>query len=133
MDTLRAMLNAYLDNSLDAEEFSKQFIDYWNDIRAEQNRAIDEAGIRNTLNDLWKQYKASEMDEIAYGMEWTTTLSKLPSGIRILPQSIVYAIGNELYSILIMLQEEEHLETQDLPSLDSIREYSQILIDTIEG
>lgn len=133
MDTLQAMLSAHLDNSLDAEAFSNQFIDYWNVIRAEQNKAIDEAGIRDTLNNLWKQYKAGDMDEVAYGMEWTTTLTKLPPTIRILPQSILYAIGNELYTILIMLQEEEHLETQDVPSLDSVREYCQILIDTIEN
>lgn len=132
MDTLRAMLHAYLDQSLDAEQFSTQFIEYWNEIRVEQNKAIDEAGIRDKLNDLWKKYKAGEMDEITYGMEWTTILTHLPSTVRVPPQSIVYAIGNELYSILIMLLEEEHLETQDVPSLDSIREYSQILIDAVD-
>ena len=95
MDTLHAMLNAYLTNSLTTDDFADQFIEHWNGIRIEQNQAIEEFGVRDTLDELWQQYRSGEIDEITYGMQWTDTLSKLKN-VRILPQSFIFTIGNKI-------------------------------------
>lgn len=132
MDTLWSLLSAFQGKSISIKEFSEQFIDYWNDVRVEQNKAIDAAGIRDELDDLWSKYKAGEMNEVTYGMQWTELLARLPEDIRIPPHSIVYSLGNELYSILIMYQESEHLDTAEIPTIESIQEDCQILLDAID-
>lgn len=131
MDTLRAMLSAYLQHSLIMDDFADQFIDAWNDIRLEQNKAIESSGIRSTLDNLWAQYKAGELDEVDYGMQWTATLNTLEN-VRILPQSIVFTIGNEIYNLLILYKESDHLSTQEIPTEDVIRAQSQHLLETID-
>jgi hypothetical protein len=132
MDTLHAMLNAYLGNSLTTDEFADQFIEHWNDIRVEQNKAIDDSGMREKLDVLWKQYKAGDMDEVAYGMRWTDTLSKLKN-VRILPQSIVFTIGNEIYNHLTLYKESEQLDTQEIPTDEALREQVKQLLDLVAG
>ena len=134
MTTLHALLKAYLDQSLSLDEFSKQFIEYWNEIRVEQNKAINDSGIRETLDSLWKKYKSGMMDEVDYGMQWTEILTTLPEDVRILPQSIVFSLGNELYSQLIMHQEgDDHLDAEDIPTEESIEEHTRSLLDSIEA
>ncbi len=132
MDTLQAMLSAYLQQSLTTDDFAEQYIEYWNDIRLEQHKAIDTAGIRSALDNLWSQYKAGDLDEVSYGMQWTETLNTLEN-VRIPPQSILFAMGNEIYSLLILLKESEHLETQEIPSEAILREHSQNLLDTMDS
>lgn len=132
MDTLQAMLSAYIQQSLTSDDFAEQFIEYWNDIRLEQNRAIDSAGIRSTLDTLWSQYKTGDLDEISYGMQWTETLNTLEN-VRILPQSIIFTMGNEIYSLLILIKESEHLEPQEIPDEETIRAHCQNLLDTMDG
>ena len=132
MDTLHAMLNAYLENSLTIDEFADHFIEYWNDIRVEQNKAIDEFGLRGTLDALWRQYKAGDIDEVSYGMQWTDTLSKLKN-VRILPQSFVFTIGNEIYNLLTLHKESEHLDIQEVPTDEALREQVQQLLDLIDS
>jgi len=131
METLQSLLKAYLDNSLNTDDFAEQFIDYWNQIRIEQNKAIDESGIRTELDSLWQQYKAGDLDEVTYGMQWTEALSKL-EGVRIQPQSIVFSIGNEIYNQLTLHQESEHLDTQEIPTGETIRETARSLLDTFD-
>ena len=131
METLQSLLKAYLNNSLNTDDFADQFIDYWNQIRVEQNKAIDESGIRKELDDLWQQYKAGELDEVTYGMQWTEALSKLED-VRIQPQSIVFSIGNEIYNLLTLHQESEHLDTQEIPTDETIRDNARSLLDTFD-
>lgn len=131
MDTLRAMLNAYLTNSLTTDDFADHFIEYWNGIRIEQNQAIEEFGVRETLDELWQQYRSGEIDEITYGMQWTGALSKLKN-VRILPQSFVFTIGNKIYNLLTLLKESDHLDTQEIPTDEAFREEAQRLLDLID-
>jgi hypothetical protein len=130
MDTLQAMLNAYLQNTLTTDDFARQFIDLWNDIRVEQNKAIESSGFRSTLDDLWTQYKAGDLDEVTYGMKWTETLSKLKN-VRIPPQSIIFTMGNEIYNLLILQKESEHLDTQEIPTEGALQTQCQDLLDII--
>lgn len=132
MDTLWSLLSAFEGKSLPVEKFSEQFIDYWNDVRAEQNKAINSAGIRGELDDLWSKYKSGGMNEVTYGMQWTELLARLPEDIRIPPHSILYTLGNELYSMLIMYQESDHLDTEEIPTLESIQLKCQVLLDAID-
>lgn len=131
MDTLQSLLKAYLDKSLSTDEFADQFIDFWNEIRIAQNKAIETSGVRAELDDLWKQYKAGEMDEITYGMKWTETLTKIDS-FQISPQSIVYTIGNDLYNQLTLYKESEHLDTEEIPTETAIQANVDSLQDAIE-
>jgi len=131
MDTLRSLLQAYLDNSLTTDQFGDQFIDYWNEIRVEQNKAIDQSGIRGDLDTLWQKYKAGDMDEVTYGMQWTETLSQL-KGIRISPKSIIYTLGNEIYNQVTLHKESDHLDTQEIPTESEIRKNAESLLDTID-
>lgn len=131
MDTLHAMLNAYLENTLTTDDFADQFIDIWNDIRLEQNKAIEKSGIRETLDELWEQYKTGDLDEVAYGMQWTDALSNLKN-VRILPQSIVFTIGNEIYNLLTLYKESEHLDTQEIPTDEALYEQAQYLLGLID-
>jgi len=125
------MLSAYLQNSLTTDDFAEQFIEAWNDIRLEQNKAIESAGIRSTLDDLWTQYKAGDLDEITYGMKWTETLSQLEN-VRILPQSIVFTMGNEIYNLLILFKEREYLDTQEVPTEEALRTQCKTLLESID-
>lgn|GEM_PF-1759932 len=131
MDILHPMLSAYLQNSLTTDDFAEQFIEAWNDIRLEQNKAIESAGIRSTLDDLWTQYKAGDLDEITYGMKWTETLSQLEN-VRILPQSIVFTMGNEIYNLLILFKEREYLDTQEVPTEEALRTQCKTLLESID-
>ena len=130
MDTLGDMLSAYLQNSLTTDDFADQFIEVWNEIRLEQNKAIETAGIRSTLDDLWAQYKAGDLDEITYGMQWTETLNTLKN-LSILPQSIVFTLGNEVYNLLILYKESEYLDSEEIPTEEDIRTQSQHLLNSI--
>jgi len=132
VDTLQALLSAYLHQSLTTDDFADQFIEQWNDIRLEQNKAIDSAGIRSTLDNLWSEYKAGDLDEVTYGMKWTEALNTLEN-VRILPQSIVFTLGNDIYSQLILLKESEHLEAQEIPTDEALREHCQNLLDTFDN
>jgi len=131
VDILHPMLSAYLQNSLTTDDFAEQFIEAWNDIRLEQNKAIESAGIRSTLDDLWTQYKAGDLDEITYGMKWTETLSQLEN-VRILPQSIVFTMGNEIYNLLILFKEREYLDTQEVPTEEALRTQCKTLLESID-
>lgn len=130
MNTLKAMLQAYLANSMSTEEFTEQFISFWNEIRVEQNKAIESSGIRSELDALWSDYKAGNLDEVTYGMRWTEALNKLEN-VRIMPQSIVASLGNDVYNYLTLYSESEHIDTQEVPTEAIIRETSQNLLESI--
>ncbi len=132
MDTLRSLLKAYLDNTITTDDFADQFIEFWNEIRIEQNKAIDASGIREELDKLWKQYKDGDLDEVTYGMKWTETLTKV-NNVRIAPQSIVYTLGNDIYNQVTLYQELEHLDTQEIPKETAIQANVKSLQDAIDN
>lgn len=132
MNTLQTLVHAYIENSLSTDDYAEQFINFWNEVRIEQNKAIDEANIRQDLDNLWQQYRSGELDEVTYGMQWTEVLNQLTS-IEIPPQSIIYTMGNEVYSLLVMYKESEHLEDQDIPTQGTIKEHSKNLLDALDN
>ena len=132
MDTLQSLLKAYLDNTITTDDFANQFIEFWNEIRIEQNKAIDESGIREELDKLWKQYKDGDLDEVTYGIKWTETLTTVDH-VRIAPQSIVYTLGNDIYNQVTLYQELEHLDTQEIPKEAAIQANVKSLQDAIDN
>ena len=132
MERLRLLLNAFLEGSLTIEEFSNQFIQFWNEIRIDQNKAIEQSGKRDTLDELWTQYRSGNLDGVTYGMKWTETLSDL-QGLQIAPTSIVNTIGDEVYHLVMLQKEAQQFETEKAPPVETIREQVRQLLDTINA
>ena len=131
METLISLLQAYLDKTFDLDTFAKQFIEYWNDIRIEQNKAIHEQGIRPQLDVLWKQYQDDILDEHRYAEQWHLIIAQVKD-VRIAPHSVIDTAGNELYNKLILYQESEHLEEDEIPTPLEILTKSKEVLELIE-
>lgn len=131
METLKSLLQAHINKTLDLETFAGQFIDYWNDIRVEQNKAIHEQGIRPQLDILWKQYQDDVIDEASYAEQWHLIVEQV-HGVRVTPHSSVDNAGNELYNKLILFQESENLHEDEVPTPLEILTKCKDVLDIVE-
>lgn len=132
MQSLKSLLNNFLENTISFEAFTQQYLDFWQEVREEQQATIDEQGYRPILNDLWQQYRSGAIDEVDYGMQWTEVMQKI-SNVRIPLHSIVNSICTDLYNKLTLYLESKLVDIEEVPTIEELREICDYLASTIDA
>jgi hypothetical protein len=84
MAEIIALIKAFLAHTISADDFAMWYLKWWNEIREEQDKAVNEAGLRDSFISLGNQFDSKSINLKTYETRWQHLVDKVgPCTVKI--------------------------------------------------
>lgn len=78
------LIKAFLAHTISADDFAMQYLNWWNQVRIEQDKAINDAGLHDAFINLGNQFDSNLINLKTYKIRWRQLVDKVgPCTVKI--------------------------------------------------